>query len=83
MFNERGNQERQRADDSDASLRALQQRIDESTKALAMQKQFAEAAAAVAAAELQTMTQRAVVAERQAKAAQDALNSTQVRPFSI
>ena len=53
----------------------MQQRMDESAKALATQKQFAEAAAAVAAAELQTMTQRAVLAEKQAKAVQD----TQVR----
>jgi hypothetical protein len=72
-------QERQRADDAVASVRILQQRIDEANKALAVQKQFGDAAAAVAAAQLHTITQRAVDAEKQAQSLQDTLNSNQVR----
>ncbi len=71
-------QERQRADDADASVRILQQRIDDANKALAVQKQFGDAAAAVAAAQLHTVTQRALHAEKQAESLQDTLNSTQV-----
>jgi hypothetical protein len=72
------NQERRRADNADASVRSLLQRLDDANKALAVQKQFAEAAAAVAAADLLSMTQRAVRAEKQAQEFQDSLNSMQV-----
>ena len=72
-------QERRRAENSDASVRSLLQRLDDANKALTVQKQFAEAAAAVAAADLQSMSQRALRAEKQAKEFQDSLNSMQAR----
>jgi chemotaxis protein histidine kinase CheA len=71
-------QARQRADDSDASARLLQQRIDQATQSLATQKQFAEADAALAAADLQSMTKRATQAEQQIRSLQDKLSMNQV-----
>ena len=72
-------QERQRADDAEASSRALGQRVAEANRSLTTQQQFADAAAAVAASEIQALTQRATVVEQQAKVVQDTLSSTQVR----
>jgi hypothetical protein len=76
-------QARQRADDSDASARLLQQRVDEAIQSLATQKQFADADAALAAADLQSMTQRATQAEQQIRSLQDKLSMHQVPILSL
>lgn len=71
-------QAQQRADNAESAARVLQQRVDEANKSLATQKQFAEAAAALAAADLHTMTQRATQAESQMKFLQEKISLNQV-----
>ena len=76
-------QAQQRADQAHATARVLQQRVDEANKSLATQKQFSEAAAAIAAADLHTLTQRAAQAEQQIKILQDRISVAQVPPCVV
>jgi ribosome recycling factor len=79
LFPQISRQERQHVENSEATVRLMLQRINDAAKSATAQKQLAEAAAAVAAADLQAMTQRASLAEQKVKDLELSISSVRVR----